>query len=93
MAVPGMHKVHCIQASGADKVKVANTSSEMDTGFRLCPICKNTVTAQNEDAQELSLTVGLWVVVKYDDEEFLGEITSIEGDDIEVNAMTRSARV
>jgi len=29
------------------------------------------------------LTVGLWVVVKYDD-EFPGEITSIDRDDIEV---------
>ena len=35
LAVPGTHKVHCIQASGSDKVKVADIFSEMDTGFRL----------------------------------------------------------
>jgi len=49
---------------------------------------KHRVPAQNKEAQELSLTVRLWVVVKYD--EFPREITSI--DDIEVNALTKSAK-
>jgi len=72
---------------------VADISSEIGTSFRLFHIRKSTcVPAQNEEAQELSLTVGLWVVVKCDDDEFPGEITSIDGDDIEVNAMTRSAK-
>ena len=31
-------------------------------------------------------------MVKYDDDEFPGEITNIDGDDIEVNVMIRSAR-
>jgi len=84
-----VHRVHCIQASGSDKVKVADISSEIGTSFRLFHIPKSTcVPAQNEEAQELLLTVGLWVVVKYD--EFPGEITSI--DDIEVNTMTRGAK-
>ena len=38
MAVPQTHKVHCIQAFGADLVKVTDTSSEMDTGFNTCRI-------------------------------------------------------
>ena len=45
--------------------------------------------AQNKEAQKLSLIVGLWVV-KYD--KFPGKITSLDGDDIEVNAMTKSAK-
>ena len=64
LAVPGTHKVHCIQASGSDKVKVADTSSEMDTDFRLFSIRKSTcVPTQNEEAQELLFTVGLTFLV------------------------------
>ena len=36
MAVPQTHKVHCIQASGADEVKVADTSDEIEKSFRVC---------------------------------------------------------
>ena len=35
MAVPKTHRVHCIQASGADEVKVADTSNEIEKRFRL----------------------------------------------------------
>jgi len=40
LAVPGTHKVHCIQASGSDKVKVADISSEIGTSFRLSIFAK-----------------------------------------------------
>ena len=33
MAVPQTHRVHCIQDSGADQVKVADTSNEIDKCF------------------------------------------------------------
>ena len=35
MAVPQTHRVHCIQASGADEVKVADTSNEIEKCFRV----------------------------------------------------------
>ena len=54
------HKVHCIQAFGADLVKVADTSSEMDTEFKICHVCKRTDTAPTEGVQELTITIGLW---------------------------------
>ena len=33
MAVPKTHRVHCIQASGADEVEVADTSDEIEKCF------------------------------------------------------------
>ena len=39
----------------------------------------------------LNLRVGQWVVVKYEEEEFPGEVTRIENSDVEVNVMQRSA--
>ena len=73
---------------------MADTYSEMDTDFRLCLIRKSSITAPEDlsNAQEITLTVGLWVVAKYDNDENPGEITSIDDDDIEVNVMARSAR-
>jgi len=84
MAVPLTHRVHCVQAFGTNLVKVADASSEMDTGFKICCIHKSTDTAPTEGVQELTLTVGLWVVV-----EFPGEVTCIDDSDI-VNIMIRA---
>ena len=39
----------------------------------------------------LNLTIGQWVIVKYDSEEFPGEVTCIEKSDVQVNIMHRSA--
>ncbi len=39
----------------------------------------------------LNLTIGQWVFVKYEDEEFPGEVTAVEDVDIEVNVLHRSA--
>ena len=36
-----------------------------------------------------SLTTGLWVIVKYDNEDFPGELNCVEGTDAEVNVMHR----
>ena len=84
MAVPQTHRVHCIQASGADQVKVADTSNEIDKCFRICRIRKTIITpptqsATGEDSPldddiqpcqlPPNLTIGLWVIVKYADEE------------------------
>ena len=39
----------------------------------------------------LNLTIGLWVIVKYEGEEFPGEVTCMEDSDVEANVMHRSA--
>ena len=105
MAVPQTHRVHCIQASGADQVKVAETSNEIDKCFRICQIRKTIITpltqsATGEDSPldddiqpcqlPPNLTIGLWVIVKYTDEEYPGEVTSIEDSDIEVSVVHKS---
>ena len=73
---------------------MADTSSEMDTDFRLYLIYKSIVTAPEDPSyvQEITLTDRLWVVVKYDNDEYPGDITTMDGDDIEVNVMAKSAR-
>ena len=106
MAVPQTHRVHCIQASGADEVKVADTSNEIEKSFQVCRICNTDVTPPTnqqlnrilrieDDVQPqlpaLNLTIGLWVIVKYEGEEFPGEVTCIEDSDVEVNVMHKSA--
>ena len=62
--------------------------------FRLCLIRKSTATAPEDlnYVQEITLTAGLWVVVKYDNDEYPRDITTTDGDDIEVNVMAKSAR-
>ena len=89
MAVPQTHRVHCIQASGADEVKVADTSNEIEKCFRVCRIRNTNVTPQTNSTTEqdspievdaypqlpvLNLTIGLWVIVKYEGEEFPEEV-------------------
>ena len=44
MAVPKTHRVYCIQASGADEVKVADTFNEIEKRFRVCRIRNTNVT-------------------------------------------------
>ena len=44
MAVPQTHRVHCIKASGADEVKVADTSDEIEKSFQVCRIRNTNVT-------------------------------------------------
>ena len=105
IAVPQTHRVHCIQTSGADQVKVADTSNEIDKCFRICRICKTIITpptqsATGEDSPldddiqpcqlPPNLTIGLWVIIKYADEEYPEEETSIEDSDIEVSVMHKS---
>ena len=105
MAVPQTHRVHCIQASGADQVKVADTSNEIDKCFRICRIRKTIITPPTQSATgedslldddiqpcrlPPNLTIGLWVIVKYADEEYPEEVTSIEDSDIEVSVMHKS---
>ena len=50
MAVPQTHTVHCIIASGADQVKVADTSNEIDKCFRICRIRKTIITPPTQSA-------------------------------------------
>ena len=102
VAVPRTHRLHCIKPLGADKVKVADTSDEKDENFRVCQIRKPTVTepvplmnSQNSGnlvtpPAVLNLTIGQWVVVKYEGNEFPGEVACIEESDVEVNVMHRS---
>ena len=103
MALPQTHRVRYIQASGADEVKVADTSNKIEKCFRACRISNTNVTPptnstteqDSPDAQTqlpaLNLTIGLWVIVKYEGGEFPGEVTCIEDSDVEVNIMHRSA--
>ena len=104
MAIPQTHRVHCVQACGKDEVKVADISDEIETSFRLCRIHSSNVTPQIsltteqgspiDDSQRqlptLNLTTGQWVIVKYDGEEFPGEVTGIDKSDVQVNVMHRS---
>lgn len=86
-AVPQTHRVHCIQVSGADEVKVADTSNEIEKCFRVCRICNTNVTPPTNSTTEqdspiednalpqlpaLNLTIGLWVIMKYEGEDFQG---------------------
>ena len=73
------HSVHCIQASGADEVKVADTSNEIEKRFSVCRIRNtnvttpqtNSTTEQDSPLEDnvqpqlppLNLTTGLWVIV------------------------------
>ena len=106
MAVPQTHRLHGIQSSGADEVKVADTSNGMEKCFRVCRISNPNVTFPTtstteqdspieDDAkpklQTLNLMIGEWVIVNYEGEEFPGEVTCIEDSDVEVNVMHRSA--
>ena len=86
MAVPQTHKIHCIKAKGADEVRVADISSEIEECFRVCRICwtvtppidsitsPGTDNAAQPQLPALKLTVGQWVVAKYKGQEFPGEV-------------------
>ena len=52
MAVLQTHRVHCIQASGADEVKVADTTNEMEKCFRVCRIRNTNVTSLTNSTTE-----------------------------------------
>lgn len=103
MAVPLTHRVHCIEAVGSDEVKVADTSKEIDECFRICRIRKNSITPPTHSATDenslleddcqlpCNLAIGQWVIVKYEDEEYPGEVICIEDSDIEVSVMHKSA--
>ena len=41
--------------------------------------------------EALNLSIGQWVLVSYEGNEFPGEVTSMDDSDIEVNVMHRSA--
>ena len=51
--------------------------SPLDDDIQLCQLLTN-------------LTIGLWVIIKYADEEYPGEVISIEDSDIEVSVMHKS---
>ena len=52
----------------------SNKDSPLDDDIQPCQLPPN-------------LTIGLWVIVKYADEEYPGEVTSIEDSDMEVSVM------
>ena len=85
MAVPQTHRVHCIQASGAIRKTIITPPTQSATGED---------SLLDDDIQPCqlppNLTIGLWVMVKYADEEYPGEMTSIEDSDIEVSVMHKS---
>ena len=84
MAVPQTHRVHCIQASGTDQVKYLIRQTRLINVSEFCRIRKTFITpptqsATGEDSPldddiqpyqlPPNLTIGLWVIVKYADEE------------------------
>ena len=106
MGVPNTHKVHCVQAVGLENVKVADVSNEMETSFRMCHIRNDNTTLVATPAatpaatstskhdipvEALNLSIGQWVLVSYEGNEFPGEVTSMDDSDIEVNVIHRSA--
>ena len=45
----------------------------------------------NAQHETLNFSIGQWVLVNYEGDEFPGEVTSMEDSDVEVNVMHRSA--
>ena len=91
---------------GLENVKVADVSNEMETSFRMCRIRNDNTTLVATPAatpaatstskhdipvEALNLSIGQWVLVSYEGNEFPGEVTSMDDSDIEVNVMHRSA--
>ena len=89
--------MHCFIANGSNKMMVADTSDS--TQFTTVCITKISGSDNEEDSdseeEEGSETIpedfsiGNWVVVNYNGEEFSGEITSC-GSEIEVSVMHKS---
>lgn len=48
--------------------------------------------ADQQASNSFSLAAGTWVVVLYDGVRFPGEVTSVNGEDVEVNVMHRSGQ-
>ena len=97
VAVPRTRQMHCFIANGSNKMMVADTSDS--TQFTTVCIRKISGSDNEEDSdseeEEGSETIpedfsiGNWVVVNYNGEEFPGEITSC-GSEIEVSVMHKS---
>ena len=99
IAIPGTHGIHFVQAHGSDKVMVAATSDSTElrvSRIRRTRSDRSDEESSNDDVNhrspdcELTLSVGQWVVVGYDGAEYLGEITVIDNNDVEVNVMHKS---
>ena len=95
MAVPQTQQKHCFKPLGESKVMVADTSDAAS-------FCVVTIRPQHHEDQpdeesatleaseaEMSLSVGMWVVVNYDGVKFPGEVTAIDID-VEVSVMHKS---
>ena len=52
MAVPQTHRVPCVQASGEDDIKVADTSNEIEKCFQVCRIRNTNVTPPTNSSTE-----------------------------------------
>ena len=82
--VPGIKKVHCI-AFNNGVCKLFSTNHEFTTGTPLIAEIMYEKT-QTEPAVS-SLVVGEWVAVKYDNQTYPGEVTSVKGNHIDVSVM------
>ena len=100
LAVPNTWKVHCVKPKSATSLDVSTLSTE--DSVTVVNILPNSTSEtyereykhNNESHESLSISVGDWVLVCYDGDNFPGEITQVIGElDFEVNVMHRSGGV
>ena len=81
LAVPNTQKVHCVKPKSATSLEVSTISTE--DSVTVVNILSNSTSEtdeskykhNNESHESLSIGVGDWVLVCYDGDNFLGEIT------------------
>ena len=81
LAVPSTQKVHCVKPKSATSLEVSTISTE--DSVTVVNILSNSTSEtdeskykhNNESHESLSIGVGDWVLVCYDGDNFLGEIT------------------
>ena len=81
LAVPNTQKVHCVKPKSATSLEVSTISTE--DSVTVVNILSNSTSEMdeskykhnNESHESLSIGVGDWVLVCYDGDNFLGEIT------------------
>lgn len=92
-AVPQTHKMHCYFAISHTQLRVAETSDSSE--FKVATIRKSDSESDSEveERESLTLTIGQWVVVTYDESNYPGEVTNVEdSENFEISVMHRSGQ-
>ena len=93
LPIPAIQKQHVFRRAGTAELLVGRYASDSLQSITVYPLQQGGPQVKAVEPQALSLSVGDWVLVKYDGSCFPGEVKAVVKEEVQVSVMIPSGSI